>query len=728
MKKALIVASVASMIEQFNMSNIKLLQELGYKVDVATNFKNSGTITIQKTEELIKELKNKNVDCIQIDFNRRVFSKKNIYAYKQIKKTIDENNYDLIHMHSPIGGVCGRIAAKKARKKGTRVIYTAHGFHFFKGAPITNWLIFYPVEKYLSKYTDCLITINQEDYELAKRKFKKCKQIELIHGVGVDNKKFNFEMPEQEKHKLKEGLGLADDDFVLIQVGELNKNKNQIMAIDAMKELVKENNKIHLLLVGKGELEEYYKNKIREYKLENNIHILGYRTDIPSLMKISNVLLSLSYREGLPVNVIEGIMTGLPIIATDCRGNRELVERKCIVKDEKELIDNINSIFNNYRYQKQEKDKNNDNVKKYELSEIEKQMRERIYFKKKIVLHVLASNNYSGAEYVVFKIIENLKSNYTILYCSPNGPIKEFLEEKKIKFVPLRKLDFREIKKVLREYNPDVVHAHDFRASVICSALNKNKNLILHIHNNAPWIKKISINSLLFLIASLKSNKILTVSESIEKEYIFSKYIKNKIKCIGNPLDVKYILKKVKNKRVEKRYDICCTARLTKQKNPIRFVDIINKLKLDMPNVKALWIGDGEMKDEVEQRIKKLNLENNIKLLGFKKNPYNYMKQSKIFLLTSDWEGYGIAAFEALTLGLPCIVSNVGGLSNIVDDTCGKLCEKDNLDEYIIYIKELLLNKKVLDNYAENAIKKSNGMKNIKEYMDKLIVVYNEED
>lgn len=325
MKKALMIASVASMIEQFNMNNIKILKKLGYHIDVATNFENSGTITKSRSEKLKQELKNLEVNCFQIDFNRKIFSKDNLKAYKQIKKIINENQYNLIHMHSPIGGVCGRIAAKNVRKSGTKVIYTAHGFHFYKGAPILNWIIFYPIEKYLSKYTDCLITINQEDYERAKKKFK-TKQIELVHGVGVDENKFNFEMPEEEKSKLRKSIGLKDDNFVLIQVGELNKNKNQIMAINTMKNLVKKNKDIHLLLVGVGPQENFYKEKIKENNLQNNVHMLGYRTDVSKLLKISNILLSLSYREGLPVNVIEAMMTPIPIIATDCRGNRELVK------------------------------------------------------------------------------------------------------------------------------------------------------------------------------------------------------------------------------------------------------------------------------------------------------------------------------------------------------------------------------------------------------------------
>lgn len=343
MKKALILASVASMIEQFNMGNIKVLQELKYEVHVATNFIDSGTITRERAEELKNKLKDLNVKYYQIEFDRNVLSTKNIQAYKQVKKLIKENRYNIIHIHSPIGGVCGRLAARKERKNGTKVIYTAHGFHFFKGAPAKNWLIYYPVEKWLSKYTDCLITINEEDYNLAKKKFK-AKNVEYVPGIGVDENKFNFEMSREERNELRKSLGINEDDFVFIQVGELNNNKNQIMTIEAIKELVKENNKIKLLLVGIGDLKEYYENKIKEYSLEKSVFLLGYRNDVPKLLKISDVLISTSKREGLPVNILEAMFAGLPIIATNCRGNRDLVPDNNLVE-----IDNVEQLKDKMR-------------------------------------------------------------------------------------------------------------------------------------------------------------------------------------------------------------------------------------------------------------------------------------------------------------------------------------------------------------------------------------------
>ncbi len=310
MKKVLFSATVDSHILHFHIPYLKLFKDNGYEVHVATN-----------GNEEIPYCDVKHV----VSFERSPFKINNLKAIKQLKKIIDEEKFDIIHCHTPMGGVVTRIAAMKARKNGTRVIYTAHGFHFFKGAPILNWIIFYPVEKLLSYKTDCLITINEEDYNLAKKKFK-TKYIELVNGVGVDESKFNFEMSETEKIELRKSLGFKKDDFVIIQVGELNKNKNQIMTIKVIKELIKKHKNFKLMLVGKGILQEKYKKIVKQLNLEKNIVFTGYRKDITKLMKISNVAVSTSLREGLGLNLVEAMRSKVPVIAVENRGHKELVK------------------------------------------------------------------------------------------------------------------------------------------------------------------------------------------------------------------------------------------------------------------------------------------------------------------------------------------------------------------------------------------------------------------
>lgn len=319
MKKVLIVSSVASMIDQFNKDNIKVLQDLGYEVHVATNFDNPGTITIERAIHLKEYLDSEKVTFFQIDFDRSPLNvSKFRNAYKQLKKISEMNKYELVHLHSPIGGIIGRMVFKKEQ---TKIIYTAHGFHFFKGAPIKNWLIYYPIEKYFSKYTDVLITINSEDYEISKKKLK-AKKIEFINGVGVDSKKFN-KVDDLEKNKLKVKNMFSESDFLLIYVGELSYRKNQLNLIEAMKKIDAE--EVKLLLVGQGDDEKMLKDYVNRSNLKKQVKFLGYRTDISDLMGMADVVVSTSRQEGLPVNLIEGMCKGKPLIVTDCRGNRDLV-------------------------------------------------------------------------------------------------------------------------------------------------------------------------------------------------------------------------------------------------------------------------------------------------------------------------------------------------------------------------------------------------------------------
>lgn len=368
MKKILYVATVDSHIKAFHLPYLKMLQEMGYEVHVATNGK-----------EQFEYCDKKHTICIE----RNPFKFKNIKAVKQLKKIIDTEKFEIIHCHTPMGSVVTRLAAKHARKKyGTRVIYTAHGFHFYKGSPLINWILFYTVEWYLSKYTDTLITINKEDYNLAKKKFnKRCENIEYVPGVGIDKEKFNFEMTLKEKQQLKKSLGIKQDDHIIIFPARLDKNKNQFFLIKCMEQILKTNDKIHLLLPGIDELNGYYQKIVKRKGMDRNIHFLGYRTDIPKLMKISNLAVSSSLREGLPVNVIESFSCGLPVVALKCRGMNDLInngENGYIDTDIENFIHHIKLILNNNKKHSKISKSNKEKSKNYEINSIQKKIK-KIY-------------------------------------------------------------------------------------------------------------------------------------------------------------------------------------------------------------------------------------------------------------------------------------------------------------------------------------------------------------
>ena len=705
-KKILFTATVDLHILHFHIPYLKWFKEQGYEVHVATN-----------GDELIPycDVKHK------VLFERSPLKINNFKAVKQLKKIIEKEKFNIIHCHTPMGSVVTRIAAIKARKKyNTKVIYTAHGFHFYKGASIINWIIFYPVEKVLSYKTDCLITINEEDYKIAKEKFHS-KRIELVNGVGVDENIFNFEMTNTEKHNFRKEIGLEDDDFVMIYPAELSKRKNQGMLLDVMKMLKNEgHNNIKLILPGLDSVKGKYRKMAKRLGVEENVKFLGYRKDIPKLLKISDLVVSTSKQEGLPVCLIEAMMSNLPIVATDCRGNRDLInngKNGYIIKNEKEMKERILEFT---QKEKASVKIENEDIEKYKIENILKQMIEiyKTYQKIKII-HILKSRKYSGAENVVINIIKNIQNeDFELRYVSPEGKIIDKLKEEKIKYIPIKKLSIRHIRRIIKQERPNIIHAHDYTASIIVAISGVSSKIISHLHNNSPWMKKYGLYSILYYMTTIKYDKILTVSNSIMKEYVFGKRISNKVIMVGNPIDMLHVINKAHEANKSIPYDILFLGRLSKQKKPIRYIEIVKQVKEKFPQIKSAMIGDGELMNECRKKIQELNLENNIKMLGFCDNPYVILKGTKMLLITSDWEGYGLVATEALTLGVPVIANNVGGLPDIIDDSCGKIVNSN--EEFLEEIEKLLKNEDILQEKKRGCTKKIKLLENKEQYYKKI--------
>ena len=322
-KKALMYASVASMIQQFNMDNIRLLQELGYEVDVACNMEQGSTITDEKVSLMKSELETMGVHVYHIPVPRSITNIKDIWkSFWITRKLINEQEYSLIHCHSPIGGMICRLANRLSKWYGqVRMIYTAHGFHFYKGAPKINWLLFYPIERICSCYSDVLNTINQEDYALAKRKMKS-KLCVYVPGVGVDLQKFKkVSLTEKSKFRI---LGVSDKDTVLVSVGELSTRKNHEVVIRALSKLNNPNYKY--FICGLGPLEHRLEKLILDLKMQSNIRLLGYRSDIAEILNMADVYVFPSLQEGLPVALMESMAAGKAVACSRIRGNTDLVD------------------------------------------------------------------------------------------------------------------------------------------------------------------------------------------------------------------------------------------------------------------------------------------------------------------------------------------------------------------------------------------------------------------
>ena len=289
-------------IAKFHIPYLKWFKEQGWETWVAAkNDYPDGVCAIPYCDHFV-----------DIDFARSPFSRQTVVAYRQLIELFSHESFDIVHTHTPVGGVLTRLAARVARKSGTEVVYTAHGFHFYDGSPAINWMLWYPIERFMSRFCDALITINQEDYRRARR-FAHCR-VEYVPGVGLDLGKLGKSVDRAEK---RAELSLREGDFVLLSVGDLIPRKNQVAAVDSLS-LLPEN--VKLLVCGEGVERERLESEIEVLGLAGRVRLLGFRDDVCDIMRACDVLVFPSVHEGLPVSVMEAMASGLPVVASKIRG------------------------------------------------------------------------------------------------------------------------------------------------------------------------------------------------------------------------------------------------------------------------------------------------------------------------------------------------------------------------------------------------------------------------
>lgn len=313
MPKILFTATVVKThIAQFHLPCLKMLQSMGWETAVAArnDYADPADCVIPGCDRFYP-----------IDFARNPLKPANWRAYKELKKIIAEGRFDVIHCHTPVAAILTRLAARKARKQGCKVLYTVHGLHFYKGAPLVNWLVYFPAEWLCAFFTDVLITINKEDYAFA-RKHLHAKSVRYVRGVGVDLEKFRDH--SRERAPLRASLGLGEEDFVLLSVAEMTKNKNHKMMLEALAQLPDPH--IRLLCAGQGQELQNNRDLCDRLGLSHRVQFLGYRKDVPQLYAAADAFLFVSYREGLSLSLMEAMSSRLPSIVTPIRGNTDLIE------------------------------------------------------------------------------------------------------------------------------------------------------------------------------------------------------------------------------------------------------------------------------------------------------------------------------------------------------------------------------------------------------------------
>ena len=364
--KILYVTTISNTVNAFLIPHIKMVIDEGHQVDVAFNIE----------QEVKPEIYEMGCKIYQLPLQRSPLKKDNFRAYKMLKNIIISEGYDLVHTHTPVASAVVRLVCRNLNN--VRVFYTAHGFHFYKGAPIHNWVVYYPIEKWLARYADTLITINKEDYDRAKRKFK-AKRVEYIPGVGIYLEKFDTVKIDRDLKRSE--LGLPKGAFIVLSVGELNKNKNHEVVIKAIAKM--DNPEIHYVICGVGQLEGYLKNLSIELGIENQVHLLGFRNDIAEICKSSDIFAFPSFREGLGLAALEAMACGLPIVTSNVHGIVDYsVNGKtgylCSPSDADSFIKNIKTLYIDADKRNQMAANNIESVKEFNLHNVLKLM-EQIY-------------------------------------------------------------------------------------------------------------------------------------------------------------------------------------------------------------------------------------------------------------------------------------------------------------------------------------------------------------
>lgn len=373
-KRILIVATVVKThIMQFHIPVLKLFKDMGWETAVAArnDYANPEDCRIPYCDQFY-----------DIPFERNPLKPKNAECYKRLKAVIDGGNYQIVHCHTPVGGVLGRLAARKARKNGTRVLYTAHGFHFYRGAPLLNWLMYYPIEKICSYFADDIITINQEDYRFAIRNLTSPK-IHYLPGVGIDTLAFSpCVLTKESRSSMRRSLGVHPGQQMILSVGELISRKNYKTAIDIIAKL--KNTQTRYYICGQGELRFEIEEYARLQGVGDSVVFLGYRRDIPQICACADVFLHTAYQEGLPVAVMEAISAGVPVVASRIRGNVDLIEDGvngflCEPDDAAGFADRIRRILDDPSLAAEFRTNGLEKMKSYDKSIVMEQMK-HIYF------------------------------------------------------------------------------------------------------------------------------------------------------------------------------------------------------------------------------------------------------------------------------------------------------------------------------------------------------------
>lgn len=341
------------------------------------------------------------------------------------------------------------------------------------------------------------------------------------------------------------------------------------------------------------------------------------------------------------------------------------------------------------------------------------------------VLHIANTNSYSGAENVICQIIGMFKGRHDVdfVYVSPDGPIRDALADRNVTFAPVARMCVGELKRVIREQKPDVLHAHDMKASVVSALACGDIKFISHIHNNNFDSRKFSLKSIVYYFAAKKASSIIWVSKSSYDGYFFHNAVETNSIILYNIIDVAALHDKMKQDTNKYSYDVCYVGRLNEVKNPIRMMTVFKKIVDINPNCRFAVVGTGDMDAEVKNKSVELGLQDNVDIIGYKSNPTKIIYDSKVMIMTSLSEGTPMCALESLALGTPLVTTPVGGLPNLIQEgVTGFMSDDDDVlaEKINLIVKDGQLRKSM----SEACVSDAKGRNDIDEYVEKLWNIY----
>ena len=633
---------------------------------------------------------------------------------KFLEKLFREKKYRIVHSNINTLSVFPLKAAKRAGVP----VRIAHSHSTSNPKEWKKNLMKSVLRPFSKKYaTDYFACSELAGRYLFGNKAVNANKVKIIHNA-IDVDKFRYD-PAARK-RIRREIGLDDNDFVIGHIGRFVEQKNHRFLIDIFAEVKKEKKNAKLVLVGQGPLEEEIKEKVKSLNLEKDVVFLGQRNDTNKLYSVFDVFCLPSLYEGLPVVGVEAQTNGVYCVFS------EYITKEIMISDDAEYVE-IHNAKSCSRTIERMRRREGHVVDEYDVSNQCRSLEDYYCSRAKIrIMHLISTNVYSGAENVACQIINMFKEdgNVDMVYVAPVGKNAEILKEKNIKHIVLPVFNRRHVSKSIAEYAPDIIHAHDIKASVVAASFYKKTCIVSHVHNNHEGMRKKTIKSLLFDMASRKIQKIIWVSDSALKSYRYSNKVLLKSETLYNAIDSEELIKKIEEDENNYGYDYVFLGRLTYQKNPERLVAIASRVIKNNKKIKIAIIGDGELKEKIERLATNYGIGENIIIAGFMQNPYKVLSQSKALIMTSRFEGTPMVVLEAIALGIPVISTPVDGVKKIiVDGKNGYICRTD---ADFANKMETIMDKKQL-NALKNGCKESNKtINNLNHYRSRILAIYEE--